>query len=108
MQMRFPTINFCYDIFSKNGTEIEKDFALLTKGRISASLSSTNTVIGDQLFVEEGGRSRKQLYLTPLKDLFILVRIPLSMEGAMIRGPHALCEGAYHKKWAPKYMVIVP
>lgn len=96
------TINFCYDIFSKNGTEIEKDFALLTKGRISASLSSTNTVIGDQLFVEEGAEVEAAILNTTKGPIYIGKNSTI-MEGAMIRGPHALCEGATIKMGAKIY-----
>jgi hypothetical protein len=41
-------------IFSLNGHELRKDFELLTNGRTSASLSNTNIILGDQIFVEDG------------------------------------------------------
>ncbi len=42
-------------IFKWNGQEIENDFKLLTAGRVSKVLSTTNTLIGpaDKLFIEE-------------------------------------------------------
>src|SRR5581483_6016864 len=40
------------DIFRKNDTETRKDFALLTKGRASKVMSSTNTIIGEDFFAE--------------------------------------------------------
>jgi hypothetical protein len=45
-----------WDIFQKNETAIIADFDLITAGRISQSLSKTNTLIGDSslLFIEEG------------------------------------------------------
>jgi len=44
-------INFPEDIFRNNDTELRKDFGLLTKGRSSATISSTNTIIGNDFFV---------------------------------------------------------
>jgi hypothetical protein len=45
------------DVFKKNDTELRKDFKLLTKGRKSAKLSSTNTIIGTDFFAEEGAQA---------------------------------------------------
>ena len=47
-------VEYSWDIFSKNGEALELDFDVLTKGRTSAVLSDSNTLIGDRLFVEEG------------------------------------------------------
>ena len=41
------TIKMLYDIFMENHRGIVEDFALLTHGRASQSLSDTNTVIGN-------------------------------------------------------------
>src|ERR1700744_4052666 len=38
------------DIFRNNDTELKKDFRLLTKGRDSASISATHTIIGNNFF----------------------------------------------------------
>src|SRR5690606_1185150 len=48
------SICFPEDIFLLNGDEIRKDFQLITHGRRSAPLSSTNRLLGDQIFLEEG------------------------------------------------------
>jgi len=42
------------DIFKYNDIELRKDFKLLTKGRSSTRISSSNTVLGDDIFIEEG------------------------------------------------------
>ena len=47
-------IQFPEDIFQKNSSALNADFELITNGRTSASLSATNTVIGNRIFVEEG------------------------------------------------------
>ncbi|RLD77302.1 MAG: glucose-1-phosphate thymidylyltransferase, partial [Bacteroidetes bacterium] len=48
-QLKFP-----WDIFRLNGAEIESDYYLLTTGRTSANISSTNGIIGENIFLEEG------------------------------------------------------
>src|SRR5215217_4225808 len=50
----FVAIKYPEDIFSKNNIELRKDFALITKGRTSASVTSTNTIIGNDFFAEDG------------------------------------------------------
>ena len=52
----FTYIKNTWDIFSKNAEVLKKDFAEITRGRISQPVSSTVTVIGprEALFLEEG------------------------------------------------------
>ncbi|MGB0978668.1 MAG: putative sugar nucleotidyl transferase, partial [Croceimicrobium sp.] len=50
----FNYISRPYHLFQYNGAELELDYKLLTDGRHSASISETNTIIGDDVFVEEG------------------------------------------------------
>lgn len=83
-------------IFLKNEQEILRDFELITTGRISASLSSTNTVLGDQIFVEEGVEAECSTFNT-LKGPIYLGRNSGVWEGSMVRGAFALCEGAQLK-----------
>ena len=47
-----------WELFSKNKEILAYDFDLLTRDRVSQSLSDTNTVLGDrnQIFLEEGAR----------------------------------------------------
>jgi len=92
-----------WKIFTLNGQEIEADFQRLTKGRTSQMLSETVQVDKpENVFVEPGfqggyftlNASRGPIYLG--KDSEI-------MEGCMIRGPFALCEGAVVKMGAKIY-----
>ena len=50
------TLENWWDLYKQNGTEIENDFMLITNGRNSKPLSSSNTLIGplDKVFIEEG------------------------------------------------------
>ncbi|PRY53136.1 UDP-N-acetylglucosamine diphosphorylase/glucosamine-1-phosphate N-acetyltransferase [Arcticibacter pallidicorallinus] len=83
-------------IFMQNEEEILRDFELVTSGRTSASLSSTNTVLGDQIFVEEGVEAECSTFNT-LKGPIYLGRNSGVWEGSMVRGAFALCEGAQLK-----------
>ncbi|MDV7400517.1 putative sugar nucleotidyl transferase, partial [Arthrospira platensis SPKY1] len=48
----FSRIESLSDIFRYNDQEIRQDFRLLTEGRQSQPISATNTVIGDEIFLE--------------------------------------------------------
>ena len=50
----FSVLENWWDLYKQNGTEIENDFALITQGRNSKPLSSSNTLIGtsDKVFIE--------------------------------------------------------
>lgn len=98
----FVRIAFPESIFSFNGQEISKDFDLLTKGRSSASLSSTNTILGDQIFVEEGVEAECSSFNAKLGPIY-LGKDSLIMEGCHVRGSFALCENAILKMGAKIY-----
>lgn len=85
----FVHIVYPEDIFMNNGIEIRKDFQLLTSGRTSATLSGTNTVIGENIFVEEGASAECSIINT-LKGPIYLGRNSEIWEGAAVRGPFAL------------------
>ncbi len=92
-----------WDIFSKNHEAIERDFEWLTKDRTSQPIPE-NTVAfhPERIFIEEGA----QLPLCSLnaKDGPIYIGKDAEiMEGAMIRGPFALCEHATVKMGAKIY-----
>jgi UDP-N-acetylglucosamine diphosphorylase/glucosamine-1-phosphate N-acetyltransferase len=79
------------DIFKKNDTELRKDFALLTKGRISAVMSSTNTIIGNDFFAEEGADAECCTFSSLNGPIYLAANTQV-WEGTNIRGPFALCE----------------
>ena len=91
------------DIFSFNGMEISKDFELLTSGRMSKSISSTNISFGKYpLFVEEGCSVECATLNTNDGPIYIGANSEV-MEGVNIRGPFALCEHAVLKMGAKMY-----
>jgi UDP-N-acetylglucosamine diphosphorylase/glucosamine-1-phosphate N-acetyltransferase len=92
-----------WDIFSKNGKAIEADFQMLTKGRASAKLSDSNTVIGNgSIFLEQGAKAEACIFNTSGGSIY-LGKDTEVMEGSIIRGPFALCEGAQVKMGAKIY-----
>ncbi len=89
-------IFFPEDIFKNNGQEIIMDFSLLTKGRSSASLSRTNTIIGDNIFVEDGADAECATFNTTKGPVYLGLNSQV-WEGSHIRGPFALCEDSIVK-----------
>jgi UDP-N-acetylglucosamine diphosphorylase/glucosamine-1-phosphate N-acetyltransferase len=85
-------ISFTYDIFSKNGAAIEADFELLTKGRLSQTISPTNSVVKpERIFIEEGAIVEFSILNASTGSIYIGKDAEV-MEGCKIRGPFALCE----------------
>lgn len=96
-QMKFPE-----DIFSKNGAELRKDYQLLTKGRSSASVSSTNTIIGTDFFAEEGAIAECSTFNTTNGPIYLAAKSEV-WEGCHIRGAFALCYNSQVKMGAKIY-----
>lgn len=93
-----------WDLFQRNGEVLVSDFNLLSHGRTSNSISDSNTLIGDSslLFVEDGVNIEACI-LNLTNGPIYLGRECEVMEGSMIRGPFALCEGAVVKMGAKIY-----
>ena len=81
------------DIFSYNDKAIDFDFKLLTEGRISQELSSSNGFIGEKenLFIEEGATIEFSTLNCKTGKIYIGKNAEI-MEGSNIRGSLALCE----------------
>lgn len=81
-----------WDIFRVNGAEIKADYALLTAGKQSAAIDDKNTITyGDQIFLEEGANV-KAAVLNAENGPIYLGKDAEVQEGALIRGPFALCD----------------
>jgi UDP-N-acetylglucosamine diphosphorylase/glucosamine-1-phosphate N-acetyltransferase len=99
----FLRINRPWHLFYYNGQELISDYELVTAGRISAPISSTNNLLRpDRIFAEEGAKLEYATLNTSNGPIY-LGRNTEIMEGAMIRGPFALCEGAIVKMGAKIY-----
>lgn len=98
----FVRIIYPEDIFSKNDEELHKDFALLTKGKASAKISQTNTILGDQFFAEEGAVAECATFNTRLGPIYLSKNSEV-FEGANIRGSFFLGECSQVKMGAKIY-----
>ena len=96
-------VNNLWDIFQKNAEAIEADFKLLTKGRKSAKISSTNTLINaENIFIEEGAKVEASVINASAGSVYIAKDAEV-MEGSLVRGPFALCEHSTLKMGAKIY-----
>ncbi len=92
-----------WDIFSKNGEAIRQDFELLTNGRQSQPIPKSNNVIeANNIFIEEGAKVEFATLNASSGPIYIGKNTEI-MEGSLIRGPFALCEGAIVKLGAKIY-----
>lgn len=99
----FSRITKPYHIFSLNGQEMIKDFDLITKHKTSQTISSTNTVIGGYpVFLEEGAIMECCMINTVNGPVYLGKNVQV-MEGCMIRGGFAACEGSVVKMGAKIY-----
>jgi UDP-N-acetylglucosamine diphosphorylase/glucosamine-1-phosphate N-acetyltransferase len=91
----YTSVENVWDIFSKNGDAIKADFDLITRGRTSQPLSTSNTVIGDakQIFLEEGAIVESSILNTNAGPIYIDKDAEI-MEGSVVRGPFSLGEHA--------------
>jgi UDP-N-acetylglucosamine diphosphorylase/glucosamine-1-phosphate N-acetyltransferase len=96
-------IGHTWEIFSKNGIALDEDFELLTRDRKSQKPSTTNRIIGEEkVFIEKGAKVECAVLNTNNGPIYIGKNSEI-MEGAVIRGPFALCEGAQVKMQAKIY-----
>ena len=95
-------ITFCYDIFKLNGEEIKKDYTLLTQDKTSTQVSSTNTLIGNDIFIEEGVTMEAAVLNSTNGPIYVGKGATI-MEGSLIKGPFALCNQSTVKMGAKIY-----
>lgn len=83
------------DIFTYNQQFLDYDFELLTRNRKSQELSETNNFLGDKedLFIEEGAEIEFATLNCKTGKIYVGKNAEI-MEGTMIRGSLALCEGS--------------
>jgi UDP-N-acetylglucosamine diphosphorylase/glucosamine-1-phosphate N-acetyltransferase len=96
-------VDFPWKVFGLNGQEIKADFERITRGRKSAALSSTVQILyPERVFAEPGFRG-EYITLNATEGPIYLGRETEIMEGSVIRGPFALCEGSIVKMSAKIY-----
>lgn len=96
-------IEHLWNIFQYNGEMLERDFRILTKNRKSEKLSDTNRVIGNNdIFIERGAVVECAILNAKEGPIYIGKNSEV-MEGAIIRGPFALCTNSVVKMAAKIY-----
>lgn len=93
-------INSPADMFSLNGLAMEQDIPLFV--HLDAELDESNTVIGSELYMEEGAKVTASIINTDAGPVYLGKNSEV-MEGCMIRGPFSLGEGAVLKMGAKIY-----
>lgn len=91
-----------WDIWSKNASEMNIDFDLLTKDRFSAPIDATNTVIGERIFLEEGAKATASILNATSGPIYLAKNAEI-MEGSIVRGGLALGESSALKMGAKIY-----
>jgi UDP-N-acetylglucosamine diphosphorylase/glucosamine-1-phosphate N-acetyltransferase len=84
-----------WKIFQCNGAQIHADFKLITQGRKSEEISDpyTRVYAKENIFLEEGAIIKAALLNAESGPIYIGKNAQVQ-EGAVIRGPFALCEGS--------------
>ena len=86
-------ILFSWNIFTLNGQEIRNDIKLLGLKPNPEKLSKTNTLLGTEIYVEDGVTCECSI-LNAKDGPIYLAKDSEVMEGCTIRAPFALCEHA--------------
>ncbi len=90
-------IHYPWHIVQMNDWALREDFDLMTTGRKSKPLSKTNKLVNpSQIFVEAGAKVEHCLLNASEGPIFIGKNACI-MEGSLLRGPVAVCEGAIVK-----------
>lgn len=97
------TLHYPWQIFQLNDWALRQDYELITSGRKSQPVSATNKVIAQEnIFIEEGASVEHCIINAATGPVYIGKNAEI-MEGCIIRGPFALCEGAVLKMGAKVY-----
>jgi UDP-N-acetylglucosamine diphosphorylase/glucosamine-1-phosphate N-acetyltransferase len=93
----FNHIARLWNIYRLNGSELLSDYRLLTEGRTSATVSTSNNLINPgNIFIEEGA-VMDFVTINANPGPVYIGKNTIIMEGSLIRGPLALCEGSILK-----------
>jgi UDP-N-acetylglucosamine diphosphorylase/glucosamine-1-phosphate N-acetyltransferase len=90
-------IHHPWQITQMNDWAIREDFNLVTAGRKSKAISKTNkTIKPSQIFIEAGAKL-EHCILNATDGPIYIGKNAVIMEGSLLRGPLAICEGAVVK-----------
>jgi len=95
-------LDYIEDLVQLNSDEIQSDFEAITHGKPSESLSSTNRVLGNRLFISGPIQAECITINTQTGPVYIEKGVQI-MEGSMIRGPVAVLSDSVIKMGAKIY-----
>lgn len=95
-------VRHTWDLFSLNAKALSWDFEHLTRGRTSARPDSSNTIIGEQFFMEESAQMSCSIINAAQGPVYLGHHSEI-WEGSAIRGPFALLDHASVKMGAKIY-----
>lgn len=96
-------LNNLWDIFSKNDEALRADFQLITEGRKSQAISTSNKVMGEEnIFIEPGAKVECAVLNASTGPIYIGKNAEV-MEGSLVRGPFSLGEHSVLKLGAKIY-----
>jgi len=96
-------LNYPWQIFQYNDWALRKDFEMITSGRVSNPISPTNKIVcGENIFLEEGAVVEHCILNATTGPIYIGKNARM-LEGCMVQGPFALCEGAILKMGSKIY-----
>ena len=97
------TLYYPWQIFQYNDWALRQDYEMITSGRTSQSISITNKVTSPENIFLEAGAIVEHCILNASEGPIYIGKNALMMEGCMIRGAFALCEGAVLKMGSKIY-----
>jgi len=86
-------VEFPWNLFQENSDQIKSDYQVLTHGRTSAAAHESSTLLGDHVFIEDGAKVIN-CSLNSLDGPIYIGKNATVQDGAFIKGPFALCDGA--------------
>ncbi len=92
-----------WDIFSLNDAAIRQDYNVLTKDRVSQNIPEGVTVVGSEIFIEEGAAIMPGTVINTNSGPVYLAKDAEIWEGCMLRGPIAIGEHSVLKMSAKVY-----
>ncbi|HYK44253.1 MAG TPA: putative sugar nucleotidyl transferase [Parafilimonas sp.] len=96
-------LQFPWQIFQWNDEQLRKDFLLIFSRLTSQPISTTNQIVQPENIIAEEGAVVEHCIINGSTGPVYIGKNAVVMEGTMIRGPVAICEGAVVKMGARLY-----
>ena len=90
-------LHYPWDIFTHNDWALRSDFKLITEGRQSQPVPTSNQTINSADIFMEAGANVEHSILNATDGPIYIGKNAVVMEGSLLRGPLAICEAAIVK-----------